>query len=296
MSRFFEALWEASRSQPVPTGILENGQSVPANDLNEPEIETGAPVETGGGAPTGLLDMFEAFAEPPVSSFEAKTINARLDPKAPLLPHSVDQTIVEHYRRLRTKIQQQQAVQPIRSLMVASPLPGEGKTTTALNLALSFGMLPSFKVLVVEGDLRKSAIGNWLRLQNMPGLSNIIDGSAQPQDVILQSGTLPIHFVLSGTADKPSTELLHSPVLGDFMRRATQQFDLVLVDSPPVNLLADAQLLAQHCEGILLVARAFSTSSKAFQKAMQDLISFRIVGTVLNAGMRSNSYQHYYKS
>jgi Mrp family chromosome partitioning ATPase len=76
----------------------------------------------------------------------------------------------------------------------------------------------------------------------------------------------------------------------------TQQYDLILVDSPPVNLLADAQLLAKHCDGILLVARAFSTTNKAFRKAMQDLVSFRIVGTVLNAGMPISAYHRYYKA
>ena len=74
----------------------------------------------------------------------------------------------------------------------------------------------------------------------------------------------------------------------------TQQFDLVLVDSPPVNLLSDAQMLANSCDAILLVARAFSTTSKAFQKTLQELASFRVVGTVLNGGMRARNYQHYY--
>jgi capsular exopolysaccharide synthesis family protein len=293
MSRFFEALWEASRSQPVPNQTPEVVQSVPAS---QPEIPIAAPSATATAPGVDLFGLFEGFGATPQNDLEAKTADVDLDPNAPLLPNSVDPAIVEQYRRLRTKIQQQHAVKPIRSLMVASPGPGEGKTVTLLNLALSFAMVPSFKVLVVEGDLRKSTIRKFLRAGNLPGLSDMMDGSARPQDVIFKSDRLPIHFVLSGAVKKPSTELLHSPLLGDFMRRSAQQFDLVLVDSPPVNLLADAQLLAGHCDGVLLVARAFSTSNKAFEKALKDLASFRILGTVLNASMRANRYYHYYKS
>ena len=73
----------------------------------------------------------------------------------------------------------------------------------------------------------------------------------------------------------------------------TRHFDLVLVDSPPVNLIADAQMLANSCDGVLLVARAFSTSTKAFQKTLNDLESFRLVGTVLNGGMRTERYKYH---
>jgi capsular exopolysaccharide synthesis family protein len=239
-------------------------------------------------------DLFDTFIPRP-SGFPGKSVRTNLDVKEALLPHTSDPTIIERYRRLRTKIQQQHAIKPIGSLLVASPGPGEGKTVTVLNLALSFAMLPSFKVLVVDGDLRKSAVGRWLGVDKLPGLSNLIEGSAQMEDVIFKSDDVPFHFILNGTSKKLSTELLTSPVLPESIRRLTQHFDLVLVDSPPINLLADAQMLAASCDGVLLVARAFTTTNKSLEKTLHDLVSFRIIGTILNGGTgeRRKSYYHY---
>src|SRR5690606_31439743 len=97
-----------------------------------------------------------------------KNIHIKPDRKVPLIPHTLDGSIVEQYRRLRTKIQQQHSVEPIRSLLVASPGPGEGKTVTTINLALSFAMLASTRVLVIDGDLRKETIGKWLGVKDVP--------------------------------------------------------------------------------------------------------------------------------
>jgi Mrp family chromosome partitioning ATPase len=90
----------------------------------------------------------------------------------------------------------------------------------------------------------------------------------------------------------PPAELLHSPQLGKQLRLVSEQFDLVLVDSAPVNLITDTQLLAGSSDAILLVARAFSTTRKSLELAVQDLSQFRIIGTVLNGGPRSQGY-HY---
>jgi tyrosine-protein kinase Etk/Wzc len=162
-----------------------------------------------------------------------------------------------------------------------------------LNLGMSFAMLPDFRVLVVDGDLRKGSLGKWLGIHNVNGLSNLVDGSAQLEDVVLKCNEIPVHFMVSGTSTKPSGELLHSPELGRYMRRLTEHFDLILVDSPPVNLLTDAQMLAASCDGVLLVARAFSTTCKSFEKTVQDLQPFRIVGTVLNGGANGKLYGRY---
>lgn len=302
MSRFLDTLREVSRSQVVPAEIPPNGQAE--------------------GAPTDRLDRFplvdlpdvtepmmhEATARvelrrdelPPINTapqqdgVTVKPVEMHVDRKTPLMPHTMDSSIVEQYRKLRTKIQQQHAVKPIRSLLIASPGPGEGKTVTVMNLGLSFAMLPDFKVLVIDGDLRKSTVAKWLGTQQLPGLSNLIEGSCQPEDVIFKSENFPLYVMVAGTSERPSAELLTSPRLPELIRRMSQHFDLVLVDSPPVNLITDAQMLASSCDAILLVARAFSTGTKAFQKTLTELQHCRIVGTILNAGMRARDYTKYY--
>src|SRR5206468_661420 len=97
-----------------------------------------------------------------INGFSGKSIKLSIDRKVPIIPHTLDNSIVEQYRRLRTKIQQQHATQPIRSLLIASPGPGDGKTLTAINLALSFAMLSDTRVLIIDGDLRKGTVGKWL--------------------------------------------------------------------------------------------------------------------------------------
>jgi capsular exopolysaccharide synthesis family protein len=264
----------------------------------------------GPGDPSSFEDPAGSFYESPVkgpertdektaqeipatvSTFQAKTEIA-FDPRARLIPQAVDSIVVEHYRRLRTKILQQHAVKPFQILMVSSPSPQEGKTVTVLNLGLSFAMLPNFRVLVIDGDLRRGTIGKWLGVDNCPGLGNVLEGTATFEDVAIKCSNVSMHVVTRGNSAVSPAELLHSPHLNAEFRRMTEYFDIVLVDSPPVTLITDAQLLAGSCDAVLLIARAFRTKRKLLEQAAQDLSAFRIVGTVLNGGTRSQLYRGY---
>ena len=284
MSRFYNALKEASRWQPSKgkdgetplSSVADPERVVPPAAL--PRIDASAVLsleeELNPGAPAVDGDFFGCHAD------------ITLDQTARLIPHAVDPAVVEHYRKLRTKILQHHSTKPFRSLVVTSPNPGEGKSVTALNLGLSFAMLPNFRVVVVDGDLRKGSLGKWLGVDDRPGLSNLIDGSAKLEDVVLKSDESPMCFVVRGTAQSSPGELLNSPDLGGHFRRMGEHFDLIVVDSPPVNLITDTQLLAASCDAVLLVARAFSTTRKAFEKTVQDLSPFRVVGTILNGGVK----------
>jgi capsular exopolysaccharide synthesis family protein len=303
MSRLYEALKEATRGGRQSGGsgrqawdalgldgidIRPGGPQPPPPtqelpiEVPPPDVEIppeAAPAETGGDA------------EPYSSATVA------LDQRARLIPHAVNPAIVEHYRRLRTKIMRQHAEKRIRSLLITSANPQEGKSVTTLNLALSFAVLPSVRVLVVDGDLRRGTLGSWLGVDSRrPGLSNLIDGSAGLDEVVVSSGAIPMHFMLRGNSRVPAGELLNSPEMAGHFRRMAERFDLVLVDSPPVNPITDVQLLAPACDAVLLVVRAFSTTRKSLEKAVQDLGTFRVIGTVLNAGtvQVSRKYGGYY--
>jgi capsular exopolysaccharide synthesis family protein len=217
----------------------------------------------------------------------------RFDPNARLITQAADAAVVEHYRRLRTKILQQHAAKPFKSLLVASANPEEGKTLTVLNLGLSFAMLPDFKVLIVDGDLRRGTIGKFLGADEHPGLNDLMEGTVKLSDVVLRCPDLPVHFVVRGNSKVPPAELLNSPHVTGLFQHMTEEFDLVLVDSPPVNLITDAQLLAGKCDAVLLIARAFSTTRSALEQAARELNAFRIIGTVLNGGTRPNLYRRY---
>jgi capsular exopolysaccharide synthesis family protein len=214
-----------------------------------------------------------------------------LSPVIRIIPNAVDPAIAEHYRMLRTKILQLQAERPFRSLVVTSPGPQEGKTVTVLNLGMSFAMVASLKVLVVDGDMRKGTMGRWLGVDDgQPGLSNLIDGSARLEDVVLKAEQVPMHFMVRGNTEVAD---LHASQLADHFQRLREQYDLVLVDTPPVNLVADVHLLAVNCDAVLLVARAFTTTRRAYEKAVEDLSPFQLIGTVLNAGTAGGRPYYY---
>jgi len=310
MSRLFDALKEATRSPQNATGTAGEGVWE-ALGLNGVERVTSAAesakkrIDAGSSAPTAVL--VEGLAgTPPRGGDVLGSIGAQqsrslgipattaLDKKARLIPNVADPIVVERYRMLRTKIVQEREKKPFRSLVIASPNPQEGKTVTVLNLALSFGMLPSFRVLLVDGDMRRGTLGEYLGANdNQPGLSNLLDGSAQLEDVVLKSNDFPMHFMVRGNSLVPDLQASH---FSGHFRRMAEQYDLVLVDSPPVNTITDVQLLAASCDAVLLVARAFSTSRKALEQAVHNLQPFRLIGTVLNAGsaQRAHRYDGYY--
>jgi capsular exopolysaccharide synthesis family protein len=321
MSRFYYALKEASRSRQNTNaeGELEplelNGidaSPMDASPMNEvpmdtapvdaaPVLNTPAPkhaVETPGlpaeeawmfASDQQLLDSVAGLQHGPLGT----ATKASLDLKARLIPHAVDAEVVEHYRRLRTKLIQQQETKPFRSLLVTSPNPQEGKTVTVLNLGLSFAMLPSYTVLVVDGDLRRGSLGKWLGSGDVPGFSNLIDGSAKLEDVVLKCDEIPVHFMVRGNSKIPAAELLNSADLSGYFRRMREHFDMILVDSPPLNLITDTQLLAANCDAVVLIARAFSTTRRSLERAAQDISRFRVIGTILNGGTQAQLHTRY---
>ena len=221
--------------------------------------------------------------------------DAVLDKRARLIPHAEEPVVLEHYRLLRTKIMQQRAEKMFQSLLVASADPKEGKTITTLNLAFTFAMLPSFKVLVVDGDIRAGNLSRLLSGESLSGLSNLLDGSARLNETVRKSGQIPFWYVTCGNSQLPAPELLalESSRWPPLVKKMREHFDLILVDSPPVSLVADAQLLAAGCEAVLLVARAFYTSRESLKKASQDFRTSRVIGTVLNGSATEGSYRRY---
>ena len=308
MSRLFDALKEATRFRENAPGTatekvweelgIHGVAGVRAHSReNKPlEAESASPAAVlVESAPVASLRQEVADPIAPEASVNVgHQAIAAIDKKARLIPNALDPIVVERYRMLRTKIMQEREQKPFKSLVIASANPQEGKTVTVFNLALSFAMLPSFRVLVVDGDMRRGTLGHWMGVDdNQLGLSNLLDGSAQLEDVVLRSPDLPMHFIVRGNSLVPDLQSYH---FHSHFRKMAEQFDLVLVDSPPVNAITDVQLLAGSCDAVLLVARAFSTSRKSFEQAVQNLQRFRLIGSVLNAGsaQRAHSYDGYY--
>lgn len=292
MSRFYEALKQASRSLQPGAEDSDWADSGFPSVFDQPERMA----SSSGSSAVGVLDDSDPLVSEPVTEKKltlGQLTDAALDEGAPLIPNAIDPAVLEHYRLLRTKIIQVQSEKTFRSLLIASASSGEGKTVTVLNLALVFSMLPSYKVLVIDGDIRKGSLSELVNIDGRPGLGNLLEGTSTVEDVVLKSYDVPFCFVGRGTSKASPPELLHAARWQKQMQLLTRHFDLVLIDSPPVSLVADAQLLAAGADATLLVARAFKTRENALKKMSQDFRKFRVIGTVLNCGNGIGSYRRY---
>jgi protein-tyrosine kinase len=206
-----------------------------------------------------------------------------------LSPHGAEQ-----FRTLRSRLYQIRANQPLRSVLITSSVPGEGKTFTTCNLAQAIVRQPDRRVLMIDADLRCPRLHVPLGAPNAPGLSDYLRGTADEMTVIQQSREDNLCFIAGGTQVKDPSELLSNGMFKKLLDRVAPVFDWVLLDSPPCLPVADATMLADLCDGVLLVVQAGKTAAEIAQKSCQELQGKNIVGVVLNAVKESHMNGTYY--
>jgi succinoglycan biosynthesis transport protein ExoP len=203
----------------------------------------------------------------------------------------------EAYRTLRTNLIFSQAVQSIRTLVVTSAAPSEGKTTTAANLAVSFAQ-QGMRVALVDCDLRRSRLHKVFGIPREPGLTEFILGQLDQDGVTRETAVNGLYVIPSGHLPPNPAELLGGKKMRDALATLSGAFDLVVLDTPPLLAASDAAILATIADGVIMVVRAGVTEIEAGQQAMQQLASVgaRVVGAVLNdPDSKVQSYGGYYK-
>jgi capsular exopolysaccharide synthesis family protein len=190
-----------------------------------------------------------------------------------------DPVFVEQYRRLGAALHDAQVQKGIRSVMVASAVAAEGKTLSATNLAL---MLSRFKkrVLLVDGDLRKPSVHRLLQIENGAGLTDVLKRPGEQLPAQVLSPTLSV--ITGGQPDPDPVALLVSDATGDVLTAARDQFDWVVVDTPPIVLFPDAGLFAGRLDTCVMVVSAVTTASSVAAAAVAAIGAARILGVVLN--------------
>src|SRR5262249_49480386 len=159
----------------------------------------------------------------------------------------------EAYRLLRTRVMKLRASKSIRSLMLTSSVPAEGKTLTSLNLAVSCARLQNLKILLVDGDLRSRGMSRLLEIPEGPGLCDCLTIKITPAQAILPTEHDNLFVLGAGLPASQPAELFASPRWSEFMGWASQSYSLVIVDAPPVYSLSDAELISAACDGVLMV-------------------------------------------
>ena len=188
----------------------------------------------------------------------------------------------ESYRSVRTALQFSTAEGMPRSLLVTSAVSAEGKTTSALTLARNLAQLGS-RVLLIDGDLRNPSLHTLLKRRQEVGLSNVLSGAAQLDEVLLESGDPGLQVILTGPLPPNPAELLSGDRLQTLLREGAARFDHVIIDGPPVMGIADAPILAHAAAATLLVVHAGKTRVGSARAAMKRLrfARARIIGSLL---------------
>ena len=210
-------------------------------------------------------------------------------------PHS---QMAESYRALRTSLLLSNLGAPPKVIMVTSALPQEGKTTTSINTAFVLAQ-KGVRVLLIDADLRRPTIHNTLGMGPHSGLSNVLTGSTSLEQAITQTALLPNLFVLpAGTPPPNPAELLGSSDLKDMLDRLKEQYDHIVVDTPPALSVTDAVVLSPRADAVVLVIRSGQTTKQVLRRSRDVLaqVNAKIVGVLLNAvDLSSPDYYYYYE-
>ncbi|MCY8954030.1 CpsD/CapB family tyrosine-protein kinase [Bacillus cereus] len=203
--------------------------------------------------------------------------------------------IAEQYRNIRTNIEFTSVDNHIRSIIVTSVDSGDGKTTTIANLAVVFGQQGK-KVLLIGADLRKPTLQNLFAAYSPNGLTNLLSGQTSFVQCIQKTDIENVYVMSAGPIPPNPAELLGYRKMDEVLLEAYKMFDIVLIDTPPVMAVTDAQILANKCDGVVLVARSEKTEKDKLIKVKQilDKASGKLLGVILNDKREEQEPYGYY--
>src|SRR5258708_32820094 len=195
-----------------------------------------------------------------------------------LVPGRVDRRIVtltapasqasEQYRTLYYRLDRMRGLRPLKVLAVTSAVLGEGKTLTTSNLALTAACAnPDRRILLIDADLRRGQVSDYLGVRSIPGLSELISGDAEISDVIQRFKTSSLAVIAAGRVAEQPRHLLASSKMKRLLELVREAFDEVYLDMPPSLPFADTSILGPHCDGILMVIRANTTPFRRVSEA-----------------------------
>lgn len=217
----------------------------------------------------------------------------------PLLTQSAPQSPrAESYRQLRTNLQFANVSGRARSVLVTSSVPGEGKSTTATNLALALAQAGQ-SVCLIDADLRRPMVNEYLGLDRSAGLTTALVGSADINDLLQHWGEDDFFVLTSGQIPPNPSELLGSDEMKQLILRLEDAFDSVVIDAPPLLPVTDAAVLSQHVGGVMLVVGADKLKRQDLEKSLNalELVGAKLLGMVLNRlpvkGPDAYAYSYY---
>lgn len=302
MSRIHEALKRAEQQRTVPlevpppigadvqTHVAESPTIPPPQILDplahsEPSIHSEIDMKTRAAEFLRFDDIWTNCANPGWRLDLER--NVFIDPGSP-------SAVREQFRTLRSRLYQVRDKQPLRSVLVTSSLPGEGKTFVSNNLAQALARQQNCRVLLIDADLRRPDLHLGFGGSNSPGLAEYLKGEAMELSVIQRGLPEYLCFIPGGNKPDNPAELLANGRLRALLQNIGPVFDWVIIDSPPTLPVSDALTLAELCDGVLTVIRAAQTGFDSAQKSCQQLREKNLLGVALNCADDGAAYGSYY--
>ncbi len=223
------------------------------------------------------LEPFQELRRIPVEEVQIRPdlrISVLNNPKSPG---------ANRFRFLRMRLRELKASVSIQKLLITSPLPQDGKSTIALNLATSLSEEGKHRVLVIEADLYRPTLAQRLHLPIRPGLGECLEKNLDPLLALRHLEPLGWYLLEAGTNRANPTELLQSEPLDKLLKRLSPFFEWILIDTPPVIPLIDAVYLSRHVDASLLVVRAGYTPQESVKEALEAIGQKHVLGIVFNA-------------
>lgn len=301
MSRVHEALRRAEHV--LETGDRSNAPETDPMSLTVADdadvAEQQAPIEVSNGHRASLAESDQRQPEVHWRDFlsRCKVIPYRPAPETHLIdverPHEIPG---EEFRSLRTRLNHLQSQQDLHSLVVTSASPAEGKSFTAVNLALAQSQL-ELPVLLADLDLRRPVLHNLFQCERTPGFSDFLLAEKPLEECVRRIEGSNLYLLPAGSSVKNPLELLNMRHVKQTLQGLRNIFNWVILDTPPLLFSADANLLSTLTDGTLIVVRIGSTTYDSVIRAMQTLCENNVLGIVANgarAGELYSKYTYYY--
>jgi protein-tyrosine kinase len=295
MSRIHEALKKAEEersptawaeeTKPGDCAVAESAHSDGVAQRSPEILSLPTPVEPFPTSKCLRLDELRQRCRKPGWKFDADTI---------VFGNKLSSArCAEQFRTLRSRLYSVRGTPPIRTLLVTSTLPGEGKTFVAANLGQAIVRQPERRALLIDADLRASRLHCPLGAPSSPGLSDYLRGEADEFSIMQSDAQGNLFLIPAGKPASNPAELLANMQLKSLLDRLAPLFDWIILDAPPVLPVADASVLAGLCDGVIFVVRAGSTAFDLAQTACQELREKNLLGVVLNRAEEEATYGAY---
>ncbi len=299
MSRIHDALKKAEEEKlagkiPVSHPVVEDAivehaepsasfTAAPAIDHTPMPAAAPAPAPSDGNAETLLQRCTKVQWRP------NRDVSLFLDSHSQVSPG------MEEFRTLRARLFQIRAKRPLKTILVSSALPNEGKSFVSGNLAQVFARQAGGKTLLIDCDLRKPQLHEMLGAPTSPGLSEYLQGKTDEFSIIQKSSYEDLFFIPGGAVGPNTPELIGNGRLKGLIKQLGQYFSWIVIDSSPTGPVSDASRVAELCDGVVLVVRAASTPASMADMAKKEFRDVPILGVVLNqVAQADHKYSKYY--